>query len=170
MSTADGLIKISYPVEAGSWDGASGENIWVQLVELVDMDPPHRTIATVESIPFSTRTLSCGDKILLKYEKRENRVVFVSIVERGGHSTCQIYVEKENLDASAMLKRMKVIGCGWEGGQHGSGKIYALDIPPEVDFDETFDFLKNGQDEGHWTFQTGYIGHPEKDQSASPSS
>jgi len=167
---SDGLIKISYPVESDSWDGASGENIWVQLVELVDMVPPHRTIAMVESIPFSTRTLSYGDKILLKCEEHEKQVKFVSIVERGGHSTCQIYVEKENPDASAVLKRMKLIGCGWEGGQHGSGKVYALDIPPEVDFDEVFDFLEKGEGEGRWLFQTGYIGHPEKDEPASPSS
>jgi hypothetical protein len=163
---SDGLIKITYPVEPGLWDGASSEGIWVKLVQPL---PPHRAIAEVESIPVSMRTLSYGDKISLEYREREKQVMFDAIVERGGHSTCQIYVAKENPDASAMLERMKLIGCGWEGGKHGSDKIYALDIPPEVDFDNVLDLLKEGQDEGHWLFQTGCIGHPEKNGPVSPS-
>jgi hypothetical protein len=165
MSDTKGLIKITYPVEPDSWDGASSEGIWVQLLQALS---PHRAAAEVGSIPFSTRTLSCGDKISLEYKESERQVVFVAIVERGGHSTIQVLVEKKNPDASEMLRRMHLMGCGWEGGDHGRGKIYAVDVPPEVDFDEIFDMLKKGQDEGHWLFQTGYIGHPEKGEPTSP--
>jgi hypothetical protein len=162
---SDGLIKITYPVEADSWDGTNGENIWVQLVTAI---PPHRAIAEVCSIPVSTRTLSFGDKILLEYSESKRQVAFVAIVERGGHSTFHVLVEKKNSDASEMLKRIHLMGCGSESGSHGSGELFAIDVPPEVDFDEVVDLLKKGQDEGRWFFQTGYIGHPEKHAPTSP--
>src|ERR1700761_5294959 len=95
MSTniAKDHIKISYPVERDSWDGASSEGVWVKLAKAL---PPYRAIAEVCSIPASTRTLSFGDKISLEYSEIKRQVTFVAIVERGGHSTFHVLVEKKD--------------------------------------------------------------------------
>ena len=151
-------MQISYPVERDSWDGTVSEGIWVKPVKVL---PPFRAIVEVHNIPFSTRTLSCGDKISVVYKNR--KVTFEAIVERGGHSTYHVLVETKNSDVSRMLDTLGAMGCGWEGGDHFSHKIYAVDVPPEVDVDEVYDLLDKGQKEGHWLFQGGYIGHPPRD-------
>jgi hypothetical protein len=160
MDDPKDFIKISYPVERDSWDGASSEGIWVKLVKAL---PPHRAIVEVHNIPSSTRSLSFGDKISVVYH--EGRVRFDAIVERGGHSTYHVFVEKKNPDASRMLDTMKAMGCGWEGGPHLGGKSYTVDIPPEVDIDDVHDILDKGQRDGHWFFQQGYVGHLRREDS-----
>jgi hypothetical protein len=158
MDDSKDFIKISYPVERGSWDGASSEGIWVKLVKAL---PPHRAIVEVCNIPVSTRNLSFGDKISIVYH--EGKVKFDAIVERGGHSTYLIFVDKKSHDASRMLDTIKAMGCDLEAGPHRGGKLYAVDIPPAANIRDVYQILDKGERDGHWFFQEGYIGHPRRD-------
>lgn len=157
MNDMKDFIRVSIPVERASRSGASSEGVWVKLVKPL---PPQRAIAEVDNIPFSLNSLSCGDKILVEY--REGRVVFDSIIERGGHSTFQIFVERKSGDASKMLDTIKAIGCDWEKGKHLDGQHYALDVPPDVNIHDIHEILDKGQREGYWVFQEGYMAHPRR--------
>jgi Domain of unknown function (DUF4265) len=163
MEDPKDFIKISYPVESDAWDGASSEGIWVKLVKAL---PPHRAIVEVRNIPSSTRSLSFGDKISVVYN--EGRVKFEAIVERGGHSTYLVFIENKSLDASRMLDALKAMGCVWEEGPHRGGKLYAVDVPPEVNVHDVHEILDKGRREGHWFCQEGYVGHPREGDPASP--
>ena len=163
MDDTKGFIQISYPVERDSWDGAVTEDLWVKLVKAL---PPHRAIVEVRNIPASTKSLSFGDKISVMY--REGKVKFDAIVERGGHSTYRIFVEHQSPDASRMLDLIKAMGCDWEAGPHLSGKLYAVDVPPEVNIHDVHEILDKGRREGHWFCQEGYVGHPRGEESYSP--
>jgi hypothetical protein len=160
---SEGFIQVSLPLDPDSWHGTSSEGIWARLVKAL---PPYKAIVEVDNIPFFTRSLSLRDKISIMYD--EGRVKFDAVFERGGHSTCQVFVENESFKASRMLDMVKAIGCDREMAEFRGGKLYALDIPPEVDIHEVYEILDKGQREGSWLFQEGYVGHTPRGAPVSP--
>jgi hypothetical protein len=156
MSTA-GEIQVNLQLDPNSWHGTSSEGIWARLVKAI---PPHKAIVEVDSIPFFATGLSLSDKISIVYDK--GRVLFDAIVERGGHSTYRIFVESEGSRASRMLGMIIALGCAREWAELTGGRLYALDIPPEVDIDQVYEILNRGQGEGVWLFEEGHVGHPRR--------
>jgi hypothetical protein len=155
MNTRD-AIQVGIRLDRDSWHGADSEGIWTRLVKpLAD-----KAIVEVDNIPFFTKGLSLGDKISIVFS--HGRVRLDAIVERGGHSTYRVFLENPSIKASNMLDTIRGMGCDWETAEFHGGELYALDIPPEVDIYKVYEILEQGQREGSWLFEEGYVGHPPK--------
>ena len=164
MDTRKG-IQVRIQLDPDSWHGTSTEGIWTRLVQPLGDKTNVKAIVEVDNIPFFSKSLSLGDKLCLDFNS--GRPMIDAIVERGGHSTYRIFIEKQNIKASSLLDTIKAMGCDWEWTKFNGGKLYALDIPPEVDIDDVYEILEKGLREGSWLFEEGYVGHPPKDQPVS---
>ncbi len=164
MDTRKG-IQVRIQLDPDSWHGTSTEGIWTRLVQPLGDKTNVKAIVEVDNIPFFSKSLSLGDKLCLDFNS--GRPMIDAIVERGGHSTYRIFIEKQNIKASSLLDTIKAMGCDWEWTEFNGGKLYALDIPPEVDIDDVYEILEKGLREGSWLFEEGYVGHPPKDQPVS---
>jgi uncharacterized protein DUF4265 len=153
-------IRVTLQLDPDSWHGTSSEGIWTRLV----VPPADRTnvkaIVEVDNIPFFSKALSLGDNISVDFNR--GIPMFDAVVERGGHSTYRLFIEKHGIKASHMLDAIKAMGCDWEMIKFNGGELYALDVPPAVDIHEVYEILEKGQKEGAWSFEEGYVGHPLK--------
>jgi len=115
----------------------------------------------VENIPFYSRAVSFGDIVLVDFNS--GVPMLESVIERSGHSTCRLFAEEPGIEVSRAIEQLKAMGCGWESATINGGKLYAIDVPPEVDLDDVHELLGKGQEQGLWLFETGQIGHPPSD-------
>jgi Domain of unknown function (DUF4265) len=161
-------IKVILHLDPDSWHGTSTEGIWTRLVQPLGDKTNVKAIVEVDNIPFHSKSVSLGDKLCLDFNS--GIPMIDAIVERGGHSTYRIVVEKENSNASSLLDTIKAMGCDWEWAEFNEGKLYALDIPPEVDIDDVYKILEKGLREGSWLFEEGYVGHPAEGDQSTPNS
>jgi hypothetical protein len=151
-------IKVILHLDPDSWHGMRTEGIWTRLVQQLGDRANVKAIVEVDNIPFHSKSVSLGDKLCLDFNSGQPMID--AVVERGGHSTYRIVVEEPNEKASGLLDTMKAMGCGWESTEFNDGKLYALDIPPEVDLDDVYEILEKGLRDGSWLFEEGYVGHP----------
>ena len=150
---SDDMIRISLQLDPDGWHGLKSEGIWVKAVKKL----AGKMIVEVDNIPWFTRHLSCYDKITVALINGE--LVLQEIVERGGHSTYRVYIREMNDEKLQRLAEIKNLGCDWERGEFGGGQLYAIDIPPNVDINELYRLLQNGQIDGSWLFEEGFVGH-----------
>jgi hypothetical protein len=148
-----GAMQVRLKLEDDSWHGAGSEGVWTKLIKpLAD-----KAIVEVNNIPFFSRALSLGDKIVIAF--RNNEVVFDSVVERGGHSTYRIFFKDPSGDERQALLKFNELGCDWESTSFRGGKLFALDIPPHVNIYDIYEMLESGEKNGLWTFEEGFVGH-----------
>jgi hypothetical protein len=122
----NGAMQVRLTLEDDSWHGAGSEGIWTKLIKpLAD-----KAIVEVNNVPFFSKALSLGDKIVIAF--RNNEVVFDSVVERGGDSTYRIFFQNTGGDETGLLLRFNELDCYWESTSFRGGKLFALDIPPHV--------------------------------------
>jgi hypothetical protein len=117
---------------------SDSEGIWAKLVKpLAD-----KAIVEVDNIPFFTKSVSLRDKITVILAKRD--VIFESVVERGGHSTYRIFLDRPSEDKAKTLERIKAKGCGWERTALNGGELYALDSRQRSIFTKSMQFSRTG--------------------------
>jgi hypothetical protein len=163
-------IQVRLHLDPDSWHGTSTEGIWTRLVQPLGDRTNVKAIVEVDNIPFYSKSVSLGDKLCLDFNTGIPTID--AVVERGGHSTYRIIVEKPNETASSLLQTIKTMGCDWEWAELSEGdvdaRLYALDIPPEVDLDDVYQILEKGLRDGSWLFEEGYVGHPLEGDQATP--
>jgi hypothetical protein len=157
-------IKVTLRLEPDAWHGAATEGIWTSFLKLLGDETNFKAIVKVENIPFHSKSVSLGDKLCLDFKTGVPTID--AIVERGGHSTYQILIEKPKPEGSHLLEALKAMGCDWEWTKYNDGKLYALDVPPEVDLDDIFPILTKAARDENWYIEEGFIGHPPDGQSA----
>ena len=149
----NGAMQVRLKLEDDSWHGAGSEGVWTKLIKpLAD-----KAIVEVNNIPFFSRALSLGDKIVIAF--KNNEVVFDSVVEWGGHSTYRIFFQNPSGDEATVLLRFNELGCYWESTSFRGGKLFALDIPPHVNIHDVYAMLESGEKKGLWLFEEGFVGH-----------
>jgi hypothetical protein len=151
-------LRVTLHLDAGSWHGVSSEGIWMTLLQPLGDRTNVKAIMEVDNIPFYATSMSLGDKVCIDFNSGVPTVC--AIVERGGHSTYRILVEKQNVKASNLFKKLKAMGCGWEKAEFNGDELFALDIPPEVDIDDVYEILEEGLRDECWLFEEGFVGHP----------
>jgi hypothetical protein len=156
MNSSD-MVKVRLRVEElNSWHGHKQEGVWVKLIKAL----ADKAIVEVCNIPFFSNVISMGDRIAVGLY--DDEVVFQSVVERGGHSTYRIFIGSPRSFDLERLSILKKLGCDWERSEWGGGDLYAVDIPPESDFDEVYGVLKQGKLDGIWICDQGYVNHHEE--------
>ena len=86
-STA-GLVKVTFRLEPGAWHGSATESVWAEPV-----GPGQYRLCNV---PFYAFDVSYGD--LVGAVEEAGRLVFASVVRRGGHSTYRLLVNEPRRD------------------------------------------------------------------------
>jgi hypothetical protein len=148
------LIRIRLKLDPDSWHEIESEGIWVKFVRAVG----DKAIVEVNNIPFFSKSISYFDRLIVTFSN--NTATIDGIAERSGHSTYRVFVEYSDDRVSNMLEILKEKGCEWERAGFRGGDLYALDIPPEANIYDVYELLEEGQKEGVWLFEEGYVGHP----------
>jgi len=137
MAANDGLVKIRIEVPDEE-HGTTGECVWAKQIG--------DDLYEVRNSPWLTDEINFRDVVRAVPPDAESLPQYVEVVRRGGHRTIQVIFEdeaKENWDE--VRTTLKGFGAGTE---HAAGGLYAINLPPLLDFDAVADYLQECEDKG----------------------
>jgi hypothetical protein len=142
------LVKVSFKLDPKTSGGWHGEHLWAERVG-VDR---FRLLNT----PFHVYGFSFRDVVFAK-RGRTGELFVTGVSLRGGHSTYWIEVTPRGEGTFAdWWKRLKALGCAYEGTGHGG---YAVDAPPEAEVDDVCAILAEGEAADVWQYEEAHRGH-----------
>ncbi|PYV32402.1 MAG: hypothetical protein DMG22_13400, partial [Acidobacteria bacterium] len=109
--------------------------------------------------PLYAEGFSYGD--VVEARPVEGGFIVQRVARRGGHSTYVFLLSKEAAESHGWPKfwqPLEELGCRYES----RGRLYAVDVPPEVDVHKAYQLLEAGEKAGVWGFQEQHYGHPRK--------
>jgi len=129
------------------WHRYRVERVWVDL--LAD------GTARLRNNPFYAYGLSFGDRV--KVDFREDELVFVQLLESGGHRTYRIIVPRKfDAAAEAAFERrwapLHALGCRYES-TGGRMNLFSVDVPPTADYEAAEALLQAGCTDSTWDFE-----------------
>lgn len=129
------LHKVAFdlPDKIADWTHASSERLWTGKTS-VQME------VQVRNTPFYVKGIAFGDIVRVRpdHERRE-------FVSEAGHSTVRIIIKGE--DARDTVEAMlRSFDCSWEIDT--TGQLWAIDVPPHVDYSSMRTALLRVADEG----------------------
>jgi len=117
----------------------------------------------LDNSPFHAYGISCGDTFSAVLSG-EDRLKFVAVVERGGHSTYRV-----RLQAGAghdvfhqQWGALDTLGCSYEGSGLGERRLYSIDVPSTTCVQAVYAVLEHGEATGVWQFEEAHYGHLQK--------
>jgi hypothetical protein len=115
----------------------SGESLWAK--------PLGDDLYEVRNSPWHNTEINYLDIVKAVAPSEEMKPVFVEVYKRGGHRTIHIYFLKaeSEVDRKSVFTYLQKMGITYE---KWDGNFYALDLPPQVDFDEVADYLNGFQE------------------------
>jgi len=122
------------------------ESMWGRRIE--------NSIFEIDSIPFYAMNVSPGDKIKAKLV--DGRYEYLTTVSPSGNSVFRVYV----YDASKIMsarERFRRLGIQSELAE---GKLFAIEIPEQVNIEPVLELLMQGQDADEWDIEEGSLRHP----------
>ena len=137
------MLKLAFHLE-DSWGGVETENMWVELTD-------DKKLKIMNS-PFYVTGVSYLDKV--DYFVEEDRLFFLKVLEKSGHSTYRILLpKKKNIDKFELYwKPIEKLGCTYESNMNVNA-LYSVDVPPEVDIKKVYSFLEIGERDEIWGFE-----------------
>lgn len=138
---------VTFPVEGS--DGNMAENMHAIYVS--------GDAYIVDNSPFYAYGVSFGDRVLVS--KIDGKLFFSEISERGGHSTYRIKLPKGE-DHEYFLRfwpALSQLGCSYEGSSVNARRLYAIDLPPEVDVTAVYAILEKYEQAGVWEFEEAHF-------------
>jgi hypothetical protein len=149
------LVKIRVLL-SGDEDFA-GESLWAKSLG--------GSLYEVRNAPFLANDLNWGDIVYCE-ERRGRRPVVRHLVERGGHRTLRVVLlDDADETRNEVFAQLTARGAVSE---HAWGRLHAVDIRPEVDYEAVCAYLTKLEEEGVLQFGAG--GGAAADDSPSASS
>lgn len=145
---SDGLVKLTFPLDANAWHGSATETLWAEWVT----DSQYR----LRNTPFYAYGVGTEDVVFA--HEQDGRLVFAGVAQHGGHSTYRI-IKAKGSDLIRFQERwalLQKLGCSYE---EGPGGLLAVDIPPDVDIHVAYSLLEQGEEMRVWSFEEGHCGH-----------
>lgn len=142
----DKLTKVFFDL-SGQDHAPGAESVWAQHVRENEF--------RIDNSPLHVYAISYND--IVSVSTKENNFFFESVVKRGGHSTLRVFfkISKPDLDfIKEQLRPFLNLGCSYEGD---GKKLYAIDVPPEVDIRKVKSLLEEGENIGKWEYEEGYV-------------
>lgn len=136
-------VRIVFPLEQDE-DGyppVTAERLWA--IRVTD------GLYQLDSIPFFARRVSSGDVVTAE-EQQDGVIEFREVVRPSGHSTVRVLLHDE-AGADGARQQFAGLGCAWEGSHLPS--LFAVDIPPEVDYRAVRRLLREGAAVSRWEFE-----------------
>jgi hypothetical protein len=139
----ESLVKVR--VELPEVEGISGESFWAK--------PLGGGLYELRNTPFFAQDLNWGDVVRCE-EPLDERPIIVEVVRPSGHQTLWVIFAKNmsSQGRSRILKRLKDLGASYE---HAAKEFYAIDVPPEADYEAVCDFLGEKAEEGKLEYTPG---------------
>ncbi|KGI81362.1 hypothetical protein IL38_11860 [Actinopolyspora erythraea] len=110
---------------------------------------------SVANIPFFASRLSCVD-IVKAATDDERGLVFDRVLSGGGHSTVRVIIF-DDTGMPEFKSRIRSLGCDYEVGHKDT--FLAIDVPPEVSYDDMIDYIRQKFHEGVLDLQESSIQH-----------
>ncbi|QRN96917.1 DUF4265 domain-containing protein [Archangium violaceum] len=146
---SEGLVKLTFPLDASAWHGSATEILWAEKVT----DSQYR----LRNTPFYAYGVSAEDVVFAR--EQDGRLVFAGVARHGGHSTYRI-IKAKGSDPVRFQERwapLQKLGCSYE---EGPGGLLAVDVPPELTIHAAYSLLEQGEEARVWSFEEGHCGHP----------
>lgn len=119
-------------------DGVGGEGVWT-----VEVGPQ---LYEVRNSPFHTLEINFMDVVRAIAPAEDKHPVFTEVFKRGGHRAIQIvFLDRAEEVKREVLKGVNDLGASYE---NANGVLYAIDLPPQISFDEVVSYLQEKQDAG----------------------
>jgi hypothetical protein len=122
------------------------ESIWAYEVP--------QNLFCVDNIPFYVKGISSGDVVLAKDDGEQ--LVFEELVHPSSNSVIRVYVS-DSEDVQAARDGFRALGCQSELSH--VPKLFAVEIPAEIDFDPVGNLLAEGDETGRWHYEEGVLRH-----------
>ncbi|RKT53660.1 DUF4265 domain-containing protein [Saccharothrix australiensis] len=143
------LYKIAFdlPDATVAWARASVERLWAGKT-LVKLE------VQIRNTPFYVKGIAFGDVVRVRADHERREFVFEEFVSESGHSTVRIILKEDDAEemADALLRSF---GCSWE--TDASGYLWAIDVPPQVDYGSMRDALLRVAGEGKIGIEEGAL-------------
>lgn len=143
------LVKVFVRLEPADWHDYETESVWAE--------PLNGGGYRVRSVPFYAMGISHDD--VVRASLVDDRLFLEGVQCRGGHSTYR-FITMHGITEDQWLPywhALEDIGCTYE---RGSSRLFAVDIPPDVDIYKAYALLDAGEKAGVWGFQEAHCGHP----------
>jgi hypothetical protein len=132
MGQKEELVKIRVEIDDPEL-GVSGEGLWAK--------PLGDDLYEVRNSPWHTTEINYMDVVKAVAPDEDSKPNVISVYKRGGHRTIHILflevIAKEEKDG--ILAELNAMGATYEGVD---GSLYAVDLKPEIDFDQVADYLE----------------------------
>lgn len=146
----ENLAKVFFDL-SGQDFGPGAESVWAEYVK----DNYFR----IDNSPLYVYGVSYNDIVAVTV--KEENLFFESVVKRGGYSTLRVFFKISDPNPTFIKEQLQPfvdIGCGYEGN---GKRLYAIDVPPQVDVAKVIEILKDGENIGKWEYEEGYIHNPD---------
>jgi hypothetical protein len=139
-----GLVKVRADVEHG--DGMTGESFWAESLG----DDLYR----LDNIPFYAYDIHYQDVVRAVPHEPGQMPTIVDVAQPGGHKTLRVMfdAELEEDDVKRLLEGLTSRGVQFE---HADGYFYALNVPPDGDYQGICTLLWNQENAGWLKYETG---------------
>ncbi|WP_079038882.1 DUF4265 domain-containing protein [Streptomyces sp. NBRC 110028] len=154
-SKPERLYKVAFdlPDETADWAHASSERLWTGKTS-VQME------VQVRNTPFYVKGIAFGDIVRVRADHERREFVFEEFVSESGHSTVRIVIKDD--DARDMVAAMlHSFQCSWE--TYSTGHLWAIDVPPHVDYVSMRAALLGVADEGKIGIEEGALARAHRD-------
>jgi hypothetical protein len=119
-------------------DGVGGEGVWSVKVG--------EDLYEIRNSPWHTLEINFLDVVRAIAPDEDKKPVVQEVVRRGGHRSIHIVFFEEGIEKKdQVFARIKELGANYE---NANGKLFAIDLPPLVNFDDVADYLQHCEDEG----------------------
>jgi hypothetical protein len=128
MSSADeDLYQVVFdlPDDIAAWAPGSSERLWVAKT-------PVRLEVEVRNTPFYVKGVSYLDRVRVRIDHERRELVFDEFVAGAGHSTVRVILMEREV-AATLTELLNEFGC--TGEIDAGERLWAIDVPPEVDYD-----------------------------------
>jgi hypothetical protein len=145
--TSQNRVKIVFPLTRDSDDypPADREHVWAI---------PHGDHYEIDNIPFFVKGVSAGDTVAAHTEGAQ--LIFDKVIDFGGHSTIRV-VMYDLTQKEPIRSKLLQLGCESEGSHLPN--LFAVDVPPAVNYAEILTLLANRADDGILDYEEASVQH-----------
>lgn len=143
------LVKVFIHMDPTDWHNYKTESVWANPL-------PEKGLYRIRNVLFYAMGVSHED--IVRAELEGDALYFREVVRRGGHSTYRFFL-MEGIEVDQwrpFWQPLEDIGCTYE---QGTARLFAVDVPPEVDIYKMYALLDQGEQAGIWSFQEAHCGH-----------
>jgi len=108
----------------------------------------------IDNIPFYIKGVSSGDIVSVFVVEEELR--FSEMVTPSQNSVIRLFVFEVE-DVPSARRAFQDLGC--ESELSKAPRLFAIEVPEQVDFDLVWNVIEEGVDKGRWDFEIGVLRH-----------